>query len=51
MKLNDSRKSKGMTWSKKKDKFIICKDGTYFALTYAQVFILSGLLDEIINSK
>ncbi len=48
----DSRKqSKEITYSIKKNKFVICKDSVYFSLTYKQVFELHDLLGEIIKGK
>ena len=38
-----------ITWRKVRDKYILCKDGVYFALTDTQVVELGECLEEIKN--
>lgn len=48
----DSRvKSNKMTYNKKKDKYVTCKDQVYYSLTNKQVFELRDLCEEIIKKE
>lgn len=44
----DSRTSRVITYNIKNDKYIICKDSVYFALTKEQVYEMKNVINKII---
>jgi len=52
MFLKDQRlSSKKITYNIRKNKYIICKDSAYYALTIEQVYELKNVLNQIINTQ
>jgi len=48
----DSRiKNKNITYNIKKNKYVVCKDGVYFSLTFEQVKELNSITNNIITGK
>jgi len=47
--VKDSRiKTKHITWNKQKEKYVVCKDSVYFALSKEQVYELNELTASMI---
>lgn len=40
-----------ITYEKRKDKYVFCKDGAYYSMTLKQVHEMANLFDEIFNDN